>query len=324
MAPENQSTLTMFILQSFVDDPWIHDILFSFFFTLLMVAIVGNGLIITTIHRSPNLHTPMYFFLVNLALMDVICTMTVVPKVLESLMTENTISYGGCLTQMFIFSWALGSELMLFSAMAYDRYLAICRPLHYGTLMSGRTCVALASSVWVSGALNSLMLTCLVLPLSFCGPNLISHFFCEIPSVLMLSCSPTFINDITTFIADIFVTGLNFLLTMTSYGFIIASILRIRSAEGKKQAFSTCSAHLIVVTLFYSTVLYTYVRPALGTAGILDKAIAVLYTTVTPSLNPLIYTLRNKEFKTSFKKTFISPLMSLNLKKNIGSSGQRV
>ncbi|XP_027240426.1 olfactory receptor 13G1 isoform X1 [Cricetulus griseus] len=302
MASENQSVVTMFILQNFVDDPWLQDALFCFFFILLTMAIVGNGLIITTIHRSPSLHTPMYFFLVNLALMDVICTVTVLPKVLQSLVTENTISYGGCLTQMFIFSWVLGSELLLFSAMAYDRYLAICRPLHYGTLMNGRACVALAAFVWFTGALNSLVLTCLVLPLSFCGPNLITHFFCEIPSVLMLSCSPTFINDIMTVIADMFLTGLNFLLTMTSYGFIIASILRIRSAEGKKRAFSTCSAHLIVVTLYYSTVLYTYVRPALGTAGLLDKAIAVLYTTVTPSLNPLIYTLRNKEFKTSFKK----------------------
>ncbi|XP_021485121.1 olfactory receptor 13G1-like [Meriones unguiculatus] len=286
MAPGNQSVVTMFILQSFVDDPWIQDALFCLFFTLFVVAIAGNGLIIMTIHSSSNLHTPMYFFLVNLALMDVICTMTVLPKVLQSLVAENTISYGGCLTQMFVFSWVLGSELLLFSAMAYDRYLAICRPLHYGTLMSGRVCAALATFVWFTGALNSLVLTCLVLPLAFCGPNLITHFFCEIPSVLMLSCSPTFINDIMTVIADMFLTGLNFLLTMASYGFILASILRIRSAEGKKRAFSTCSAHLVVVTLYYSTVLYTYIRPALGTAGPLDKAIAILYTSMTPSLNP--------------------------------------
>ncbi|KAL6087626.1 hypothetical protein STEG23_034506 [Scotinomys teguina] len=302
MAPENQSVVTMFILQSFMDDPWIQDALFCFFLTLFLVAITGNGLIITTIHRSPSLHTPMYFFLVNLALMDVISTVTVLPKVLHSLVAENTISYGGCLTQMFIFSWVLGSELLLFSAMAYDRYLAICQPLHYGTRMSGRVCGALATFVWLTGALNSLMLTCLMLPLSFCGPNLITHFFCEIPSVLILSCSSTFINDIMTAITDMFLTGLNFLLIMTSYGFIIASILRIRSAEGKKRAFSTCSAHLIVVILYYSTVLYTYIRPTLGTTGLLDKAVAVLYTTVIPSLNPLIYTLRNKEFKTAFKK----------------------
>nr|XP_004669690.1 olfactory receptor 13G1-like [Jaculus jaculus] len=308
MDPGNQSAVTMFILQRFVDDPWLKAALFCVFFILLMVALAGNGLIIMIVHCSPNLHTPMYFFLVNLALLDVVCTITVLPKVLQDLVAENTISFGGCLTQMFVFSWILGSELLLFSAMAYDRYLAICQPLHYGTLMSGRTCVILATFVWSIGALNSLILTCLVLPLSFCGPNVITHFFCEIPSVLLLSCSPTFINDIMTVIADMFLTGLNFLLTMTSYSFIIANILRIHSAEGKQRAFSTCSAHLVVVTVYYSTVLYTYIRPALGSSGLLDKVIAVLYTTVTPSLNPLIYTLRNKEFQASFKKlTFSSP-----------------
>ncbi|XP_005407767.1 PREDICTED: olfactory receptor 13A1-like [Chinchilla lanigera] len=307
MASGNQSVVTMFILQRFTDDPWLQVALFCLFFTLLVVSLMGNGLIIMTIHHSPNLHTPMYFFLVNLALLDVACTSTVLPKVLQSLVAENTISFGGCLTQMFVFSWLLGSELLLFSAMAYDRYLAICRPLHYGTLMSGRVCVTLAAFVWSMGALNSLMLTCLALPLSFCGPNLITHFFCEIPSVLLLSCSSTFVNDVMTIITDMFLTGLNFLLTMTSYSFIITSILRIHSAEGKRRAFSTCSSHLVVVTLYYSTVLYTYIRPALGSAGLLDKAVAVLYTTVTPSLNPLIYTLRNKEFKSSFKKLLFFP-----------------
>ncbi|EHB02019.1 Olfactory receptor 13A1 [Heterocephalus glaber] len=307
MAPGNQSFVTMFILQRFTDDPWLQAALFGLFFTLLVLALMGNGLIIMAICCSPNLHTPMYFFLVNLALMDVACTSTVLPKVLQSLVADNTISFGGCLSQMFVFSWVLGSELLLFSAMAYDRYLAICRPLHYGTLMSSRVCVALAAFVWSMGALNSLMLTCLALPLSFCGPNLITHFFCEIPSVLLLSCSPTFINDVMTIITDMFLTGLNFLLTMTSYSFIITSILRIHSAEGKRRAFSTCSSHLVVVILYYSTVLYTYIRPALGSAGIMDKAVAVLYTTVTPSLNPLIYTLRNKEFKASLKKLLFFP-----------------
>uniref|UniRef100_A0A8C5JVU2 Olfactory receptor 13G1-like n=1 Tax=Jaculus jaculus TaxID=51337 RepID=A0A8C5JVU2_JACJA len=295
MASENQ----------FVDDPWLQAALFCLFFILFVVTLAGNGLIIMTIHYSPNLHTPMYFFLVNLAPMDVICTTTILPKVLQSLVTENIISYAGCLTQMFVFTWVLSSEL-LFSAMAYDHYLAICQPLHYGTLMNSRACVALTAFVWSTGALNSLVLTCLVLPLSFCGSNVITHFLCEIPPVLLLSCSPTFINNVMTVIADMFLSGLNFLLMMTSYGFIIASILHIRSAEGKWQAFSTCSSHLLMVTLYYSTVLYTYIQPALGSAGLLDKVITVLYTTVTPSLNPLIYTLRNKEFKVSLKKNLVS------------------
>lgn len=169
--------MTTFILQRFTDDPWLQEALFCLFFTLFVVALMGNGLIIMAIYSSPNLHTPMYYFLVNLALLDVACISTVLPKALQSLVAENTISFGGCLTQMFVFSWLLGSELLLFSAMAYDRYLAICQPLHYGILMSSRVCVSLASFVWSTGALNSLLLTCLTLPLSFCGPNLITHFF---------------------------------------------------------------------------------------------------------------------------------------------------
>ncbi|XP_007956786.1 olfactory receptor 13A1-like [Orycteropus afer afer] len=314
----------------------------------------------------------MYFFLVNLAVLDVAYACTVVPKLLEMLVAEKrTISYEGCMTQMYFLSWSVAAEVLLFTAMAYDFFVAICQPLHYssrlhhlhhpedptakgkhcafctcsshlmvfttyystvistclypgssyspemhkgmdvlystlhyGTLMSSRVCVALAAFVWFAGAFNASLLTGLVLRLTFCGPNLIEHFFCEIPPVLLLSCSPTFLNDIMTIIADMFLSGLNFLLTMVSYGCIIASILRIRSAEGKRRAFSTCSSHLIVVTLYYSTVLYTYIRPALGSAGLLDKAVAVLYTIVTPTLNPLIYTLRNKEFKAALKKLF--------------------
>ena len=180
--------------------------------------------------------------------------------------------------------------------------MAICRPLHYSMLMSWPICVLLAGFVWVIGIANTSVHIGLLVRLNFCGSNQIRHFLCEVPTLLLLSCSPTTLNNIMIVIAAVYFGVVNFLLTMISYSFIISSILRIRSAEGKKRAFSTCSAHLVVVTLYYSTVLYTYVRPALGTAGFLDKLIAVLYTTVTPSLNPLIYTLRNKEFKISFKK----------------------
>ncbi|XP_006875431.1 PREDICTED: olfactory receptor 13G1-like [Chrysochloris asiatica] len=297
-------TVTMFILQNFTQDPGLQVALFCFFFSLFTVALMGNGLIIATIHSSPNLHTPMYFFLVNLAMLDMICTVSILPKVLQSLVADSTISYRGCISQMFFFTWSLSSELLLFTAMAYDRYLAICRPLLYGALMSPRVCVVLAAFVWSSGMLIALLLTGLVLRLSFCGPNLITHFFCEIPPVLLLSCTPTLLNDVVTITLDMILSGLNFLLTMVSYGFIIVNILRIRSTEGKRRAFSTCSSHLIVVTSYYSTVLYTYIRPALGSTGLLDKAIAALYTVVTPALNPLIYTLRNKEFKTALKKLF--------------------
>ncbi|XP_004476755.1 olfactory receptor 13A1-like [Dasypus novemcinctus] len=305
MALGNQTEVTVFILQSFTEDPGLQATLFCFFFTLFVVALVGNGLIVMAIHFSPNLHTPMYFFLVNLAMLDMICTSTILPKALQSLVADNTISFSGCLSQMFFFTWSLSSELLLFTAMAYDRYLAICRPLHYGTLMSGRVCLVLAAFVWTSGLFNAFLLTGLVVRLSFCGPNIIAHFFCEIPPVLLLSCSPTFLVDVIVITADMFLSGMNFLLTMASYGCIISNILRIRSAEGKRRAFSTCSSHLIVVTMYYSTVLYAYIRPVLGSAGLLDKAITILYTVMTPALNPLIYTLRNKEFKASFKKLLL-------------------
>ncbi|XP_058155448.1 olfactory receptor 13A1-like [Dasypus novemcinctus] len=305
MAFGNQTEVTVFILQNFTEDPGLQDILFCLFFALFVVALVGNGLIITAIHCSPNLHTPMYFFLVNLAMMDMICTSAVLPKVLQSLVADNTISYSGCLSQMFFFTWSLSAELLLFTAMAYDRYLAICQPLYYGTLMSGRVCIVLAAFVWTMGVLNAFLFTGLVLSLSLCGPNTIAHFFCEIPAMLLLSCFPPFFINITTITVDIFLSGMNFLLTMASYGCIITNILRIRSAEGKQRAFSTCSSHLIVVTMYYSTVLYTYIRPVIGSAGIIDKAITILYTIMTPALNPLIYTLRNKEFKASLKKLLL-------------------
>uniref|UniRef100_A0A8C3W756 G-protein coupled receptors family 1 profile domain-containing protein n=1 Tax=Catagonus wagneri TaxID=51154 RepID=A0A8C3W756_9CETA len=300
MALANQTAVSVFILQSFTDEPWLQAALFCLFFALFVVALAGNGLITAAICCSPNLHTPMYFFLVNLSVLDMICTSAVLPKVLQGLVAESAISFRGCLSQLFFVTWALSAELQLFSVMAYDRHVAICRPLHYGALMGGRVCLSLAAFVWCVGAFNASLLTGLVLRLSFCGPNLIAHFFCEIPPVLLLSCSPTVVPDVTTVIADVFLSGVTFPLTLASYGCIVASIVRMRSATGRRRAFSSCSSHLLAVTLYYSTVLYTYIRPGLGSSGPLDKAVAVLYTAVTPTLNPLIYTLRNKKFKFSF------------------------
>ncbi|XP_001516121.3 olfactory receptor 13A1 [Ornithorhynchus anatinus] len=308
MITPNQTTVTEFILQSFTENPRLQSLFFSLFLLLFVTAMAGNVLIIAAIHVSTRLHLPMYFFLANLAILDIICTSSILPKVLENLISaRKTISFGGCMNQMFFFTWSLSSELLLFTAMAYDRFLAICQPLHYSTMMSKTACVALAAFVWSIGGLNSVILTGLVLRLSFCGPNLVPHFFCEIPPVLLLSCTPTYWNDILTITADIFLAGLNFLLTMVSYSFIISSVMKIRTREGKKRAFSTCSSHLTVVTLYYSTVLYTYIRPVLGTSGFLDKSASVLYTVLTPTLNPLIYTLRNKDVKVALKKLFPFP-----------------
>uniref|UniRef100_A0A8C8UGM4 Olfactory receptor n=2 Tax=Peromyscus maniculatus bairdii TaxID=230844 RepID=A0A8C8UGM4_PERMB len=304
-AMNNYTAVVEFVLQGFSMDPGFQVFFLAFFFILYILALAGNTLIIMAISLNPSLHTPMYFFLANLALLDIVCTSTVLPKLLEGLVGKGSrISYKGCMTQLFFLTWFLGAELLLLTAMAYDRYVAICRPLHYSMLMSWPVCVLLAGSVWLISAVSTSVHTGLMAQLDFCGPNQIRHFLCEIPSLLLLSCSPTTLNNIMIVIADVYFGVVNFLLTMISYSFIIASILRIRSAEGKKRAFSTCSAHLVVVTLYYSTVIYTYVQPGSGSSLENGKLVALLYTAVSPTLNPLIYSLRNKDVKVALRKVF--------------------
>ncbi|XP_077015469.1 olfactory receptor 13A1-like [Tamandua tetradactyla] len=299
----NQTLVTAFVLQGFSEHPQLRLPLLSCFFVLYTMALVGNTLIITVVTCSSGLHSPMYFFLVNLAMMDIMCTSTVLPKVLVGLAWgENTISFQGCMSQQFFLVWSASAELLLLTVMAFDRYVAICRPLHYGSLMSLQLCLVLAMSVWVICALNSSINTALLAQLSFCGPNVITHFFCEIPPLLLLSCSSTHVNSIMTLLADAFYGGINFLLTLVSYGYIIASILHIRSAEGKRRAFSTCSSHLIVVSVYYSAVFCAYISPVASYSPERSKLAGVLYTAMSPTLNPLIYTLRNKEFKTALGK----------------------
>uniref|UniRef100_A0A8C2MTX1 Olfactory receptor n=1 Tax=Cricetulus griseus TaxID=10029 RepID=A0A8C2MTX1_CRIGR len=306
MAMNNYTSVVEFVLQGFSGDPGFQAFFLAFFFLFYILALAGNTLIIMAISLNPSLHTPMYFFLANLALLDIVCTSTVLPKLLEGLVGKGShISYKGCMTQLFFLTLVLGAELLLLTAMAYDRYVAICRPLHYSLLMSRPVCVLLAGSVWLISAVNSSVHTGLMAQLDFCGPNKIRHFLCEIPTLLQLSCSPTTINNIMTVFADVYFGVVNFLLTMISYSFIIASILRIRSAEGKRRAFSTCSAHLVVVTLYYSTVIYTYVQPGSGSSLENGKVVALLYTAVSPILNPLIYSLRNKDVKVALRKVLL-------------------
>ncbi|XP_036591976.1 olfactory receptor 13A1-like [Trichosurus vulpecula] len=305
MALNNQTLVTEFLLQGFSVTPQLQIFLFSTFLFLYLTALTGNILIVMAISLDSGLHTPMYFFLANLAILDISCTSTVLPKLLENLLVEKkSISYDGCMTQLYFLTCLLGTELLLFTAMAYDRYVAICHPLHYSTMMSRMVCMILVSSVWAIGALGSLLQTSLMLRLTFCGPNEIKHFLCEIPSLLLLSCSSTYVNNIMIVIADVYFGVINFVLTMLSYGFIISNILKIRTTEGKKKAFSTCSSHLMVVSMYYTTIIYTYIFPGSGSSMDNGKVVALLYTAVGPTLNPLIYTLRNKDFKTALKKMF--------------------
>ncbi|XP_004458864.3 olfactory receptor 13A1-like [Dasypus novemcinctus] len=305
MGASNHSTVVEFILQGFSENPQLQGVLFALFFLLYLTALAGNGLILMAIHLNPALHTPMYFFLSNLAILDIIGTSTVLPKLLENLLGKgSTISYRGCLTQIFFLTWILGAELLLLTAMAYDRYVAICQPLHYHTLMSRSLCALLAGSVWVVSGVNTSVNTGLMAQLTFCGSNQIHHFLCEFPSLLLLACGSVYLNNVMVVIADIFFGVVNFLLTMASYTFIIASILRIRSTEGKLRAFSTCSSHLLVVCMYYSTVIYTYLLPGSGSSMENDKVVAIMYTAVSPNLNPLIYTLRNKDVKVALRRVF--------------------
>ncbi|KFO27186.1 olfactory receptor 13A1 [Fukomys damarensis] len=298
MASPNQTLLTEFILEGFSEHPGLRLLLLVSFLSLYTVALTGNVVIIALISFTSGLHSPMYFFLCNLASMDIMCTSSVLPKVLVGLTSaENTISFQGCMAQVFFLIWSLSSELLLLTVMAYDRYMAICFPLHYSSRMSPRLCGALAMGVWGICALNASVNTGLMTRLSFCGPRVIIHFFCEIPPLLLLSCSPTRVNSIMTLLADAFYGCLNFLLTLLSYGCIVSSILRMRSAEGRRKAFSTCSSHLLVVSVFYSSVFCAYLSPASSYSPYRNKVSGVLYSALSPTLNPLIYTLRNQEVR---------------------------
>lgn len=299
----NQTLVTVFVLQGFSKSLEYCVLLFSCFLSLYSVALIGNILIILAITFNPRLHTPMYFFLFNLATMDIICTSSTIPTALEGLVSEeSSISYGSCMAQLYFLIWAGSSELLLLTVMAYDRYAAICHPLHYSTMMSKAFCSMLVAGVWVLCAFNAAINTGLMLRLNFCGPNIIAHFFCEAPSLLLLSCSSTYVNSIMIVLADAFYGILNFLMTIMSYGFIISRILKMQSMEGKKKAFSTCSSHLIVVCMFYTAVFYAYITPVFSYSAENSKFASVLYTMLSPTLNPLIYTLRNKEVKVALGK----------------------
>ncbi|NXX75791.1 O13G1 protein, partial [Urocolius indicus] len=249
------------------------------------------------------LHTPMYFFISNLAILDLLSISSVLPKMLENLLLgKNTISFEGCIAQLYIFTFSGSTELTLLTVMSYDRYLAICWPLHYVTTMSKGTCISLTAGVWGIGTVNSFINTLFVAQLDFCGPNLVQRFLCEIPPVLVLSCSSTFISQVTVYMADIILGMGNFMLVILSYGFIITAILKIHGSEGKWKAFSTCSSHLAIVGMFYSTIIYAYIQPTSTPLQKKSKAGSIMYTLVTPTLNPLVYSLRNKVIKAAFWK----------------------
>ncbi|XP_035584515.1 olfactory receptor 7A10-like [Zalophus californianus] len=277
---------------------------------MYLITVFGNLLIILAVSSDSHLHTPMYFFLANLSFVDICFTSTTVPKMLWNIQAQSkVITYAGCLTQMYFFILFAGFDDFLLAVMAYDRFVAICHPLHYTVIMKPSYCILLVLVVWVMSVLNSLLESLTVLLLSFCTDVEISHFFCEINQVVQLACSDTFLNDMVMYFATVLLGGGPLAGILFSYSKIVSSICGISSAQGKYKAFSTCASHLSVVSLFYCTILGVYLSSAAPQTSHSSAVASVMYTVVTPMLNPFIYSLRNRDIKRALKRIVGVPVM---------------
>ncbi|XP_073509821.1 olfactory receptor 13G1-like [Phyllobates terribilis] len=300
----NISLVSEFIILGLSTNPKLETIIFILFLIIYTVALMGNLIIFLLSIFDSGLNTPMYFFLGFLSFLDICCTSATVPKILTDYVTKSKmISYYGCVAQLFFFTWSMGIELLLLTVMAYDRYIAIRNPLRYTTIINHKVCIHIAITITILGSLNSMTHTYCTFRLPYCGDNKINHFFCEIMPLLKLACGDTYINEIVVFTADFILGICCFCLTCISYVFIINTILKIRSAEGKRKAFSTCASHIIIISMYYGAVIFTYIRPRSSLSLEKDKIVSALYAVITPTLNPIIYSLRNKEVKDAFKRT---------------------
>uniref|UniRef100_A0A8C8SPZ8 Olfactory receptor n=1 Tax=Pelusios castaneus TaxID=367368 RepID=A0A8C8SPZ8_9SAUR len=300
----NSSTIVNeFILVGFTDDPWLQVALFMVFLMIYVITLMGNLGMILLIKIDPQLHTPMYFFLSHLSFCDVCYSSAIAPKMLVNFLRENkAISFIGCAAQSYIFGSFLDAECFLLAAMAYDRCVAICKPLLYNVTMSRLLCVSLVVGAYTIGLVDSLVHTYFAFRLSFCSSNVINHFFCDIPALLVLSCSNTWLNELLLFIIVSFLEMSTTLSILVSYLYIFITIIKTRSAEGKRKAFSTCASHLLCLTIFHGTLLFMYTRPSSSYSMDTDKMASVFYTMVIPMLNPLIYSLRNKDVKDALRR----------------------
>ncbi|XP_029797764.1 olfactory receptor 2G2-like [Suricata suricatta] len=303
MRLNNDSTFPGFILVGFSDRPQLELILFGVILFLYLMTLLGNATIILVSLLDSKLHTPMYFFLSHLSFLDLCFTSSIIPQLLVNLgSSDKSITYGGCVVQLYV-SLALGStECVLLAVMAYDRYVAVCRPLHYAFAMRPGLCHALASVAWLSGVATTLIQSTLTLKLPFCGHHQVDHFFCEVPVLIKLACVETTFNQVELFVASVLflVVPLSFILI--SYWHIARAVLKIKSAIGQHKVFGTCSSHLMVVIIFYGTIIFMYLQPAKSRSKDQGKFVSLFYTVVTPILNPLIYTLRNKEVRLALRK----------------------
>ncbi|ELW65944.1 olfactory receptor 1030 [Tupaia chinensis] len=311
MLQRNHTVVTEFILLGLTDRAELQPVLFVVFLVIYLVTVVGNMCMILLIRSDSKLHTPMYFFLSHLSFVDLCYATNVTPQMLVNFLSKRkTISFAGCAIQFHFFIALVITEYYMLASMAYDRYMAICKPLLYGSKMSSCVCLSLVAAAYTYGFANGLVQTILMLRLSFCGPNEINHFYCSDPPLLVLACADTYVKETAMFV----VAGSNLTCSLTiiliSYIFIFTAILRIRSAEGRRKAFSTCGSHLTAVTIFYGTLFCMHLRPPSESSIEQGKIVAVFYVFVSPLLNPLIYSLRNKDVKTAVRKVIQNKLFA--------------
>ncbi|XP_058716979.1 olfactory receptor 14J1-like [Poecile atricapillus] len=294
----NSSSISHFLLLALADTRQLQLLHFCLFLGISLAALLGNILIISAIACSHHLHSPMFFFLLNLALSDLGSICTTVPKAMHnSLWDTRDISYAGCAAQLFFFMFFLGSEYFLLTVMCYDRYVSICKPLHYETLLGSRACAHMAAAAWASGFLNALLHTANTFSLPLCHGNALDQFFCEIPHILKLSCSHSNLRELGLLAVSVCLALGCFVFIVFSYVQIFRAVLRIPSEQGRHKAFSTCLPHLAVLSLFLSTASFAHLKPPSISSPSLDLSVSVLYSVVAPALNPLIYSLRNQELK---------------------------
>ncbi|XP_044117061.1 olfactory receptor 5AN1-like [Neovison vison] len=299
----NITQITYFILLGFSDFPRILAVLFVVFLLIYILTLTWNLCLIILIRMDFHLHTPMYFFLSNLSFIDICYVTSIAPKMLSNFFQEQqTITFVGCAVQYFVFSTMGLSESCLMTAMAYDRYSAICNPLLYSSIMSPTLCIRMVLGSYLAGLSASVSQLCTIFQLHFCGPNVIKHFFCDMPQLIILSCTDTFFVQLLIAILSMIFGIINALIIMISYGYIVMSIMKITSAKGRFKAFNTCASHLTAVSLFYTSSISVYLSSSSGGSSSFDRFASVFYTVVIPMLNPLIYSLRNKEIKDALKR----------------------
>ncbi|KAM5186558.1 olfactory receptor 4B1-like [Callospermophilus lateralis] len=294
------NNVTELIITGLFRDPEVQRVCFVLFLPVYLATVVGNGLIVVTVSVSKSLRSPMYFFLGSLSLVEICYSSTVVPKFITDLLAKvKTISLRGCLAQIFFFHFFVVTEILLLVVMAYDRYVAICKPLHYMNIMSRQLCHMLVAGSWLGGFIHSIIQVLNTINLPFCGPNVMDHYFCDLRPLFKLACKDTFVEGIIVLANSGLISIFSVTILVSSYAIILFN-LRKRSAEGRRKALSTCASHIMVVILFFGPAIFIYMRPSSTFTG--DKLVAVVYTVITPMLNPIIYTLRNAEVKTAMRK----------------------